>query len=54
MLSAITAQAIEGIFDILLKSTSIENDVDITLQCLVKIVHVLHLNPNYVNQVQMR
>ena len=50
VISAITAQAIEGIFDILVKSTSIKNDVDITLQCLVKIVHVLHLNPNYVNQ----
>ena len=51
MLSEVTAEAVEGVFEFLSKSTSVENEVDIALQCLVKIVHLLHLNPNYVNQV---
>ena len=51
MLSEVTAEAVEGVFEVLSKSTSVENEVDIALQCLVKIVHLLHLNPNYVNQV---
>lgn len=51
MLCEVTAEAVEGVFEVLSKCISVENEADIALQCLVKIVHLLHLNPNYVNQV---
>ena len=51
VLSAITDESIQRLFNIL--SSSVEsgqseqsaNEVNIALQCIVKIVHALHLNP---------
>lgn len=59
MLSAITPEAIQRIFNILSNTLETEkpgllrNEADVALQCVVKIVHALHLNPQYHNEVKV-